>query len=37
MVWFGVSRHVESHIQEDYLDTEKMDETAILMQYFKEL
>jgi hypothetical protein len=36
MVWFGVFRHVESHIREDYLDVEKMDENAILMQYFKE-
>ena len=31
------SRHIESHVQEDYLDTAKMDENALLMQYFKEL
>jgi hypothetical protein len=31
-----VCRHVESHIKEDYLDVEKMDENALLMQYFKE-
>jgi hypothetical protein len=32
-MWF---RHIESHVEEDYLDPAKMDETTLLMQYFKE-
>ena len=28
-------RHLKSHIKEEYIDKEKLDDSALLMQYFK--
>merc|ERR1719481_1259590 len=28
-------QHIKEHIKEDYLETEKLDDNALLMQYFR--
>ena len=30
-----IPRHIKEHIKEEYMDTAKMDDNDILMQYFK--
>jgi hypothetical protein len=30
-----ICRHIKAHIKEDYLDTSKLDDNSLLMQYFK--
>ena len=31
----SIPRHIKEHIKEEYMDTAKMDDNDILMQYFK--
>ena len=30
-----IPRHIKEHIKEEYIDTAKMDDNDLLMQYFK--
>ena len=30
-----IFRHIKAHIKEDYIDTSKLDDNSLLMQYFK--